>query len=79
VSSRIKPTTPRAGDAFHSLVALDGSYLQVRPSPEMESFLRYIGLIESSPFSRMPIRTAKGDQLVDAATQGESPTDILEG
>lgn len=77
MSSRIKPNTPNAGDAFHSLVALDGSYLQARPSPEMEAYLRYVGLIETSPFSRLPIRTPKGDQLVAAAMEGVSPTDIL--
>ncbi|MDP1964727.1 MAG: hypothetical protein Q8K93_21305 [Reyranella sp.] len=75
--SQNKPHTPRIGDAFHSLVAIDGSFRQSRPSPEMEAFLRYRGLIECSPISRLPVRTPKGDGLVAAAMQGESPTDAL--
>jgi hypothetical protein len=78
VSSRNKPATPDRGDAFHSLVALDGSMRQVRPSPEMEAYLRYIGLIESSPISRLPVRTPKGEALVAAAIAGVSPTDSLD-
>jgi hypothetical protein len=77
VTSQNKPPTPRIGDSFHSLVALDGSYRQFRPSPEMEAFLRYKGLIERSPISRLPVRTPKGDDLVAAAMKGESPTDML--
>ena len=77
VTSQNKPHTPRIGDAFHSLVAIDGTYHQFRPSPDMEAFLRYRGLIEPSPISRMPVRTLKGDALVTAAMQGESPTDAL--
>ena len=76
--SQTKPNTPRIGDAFHSLVAIDGSYRQFRPSPEMEAFLRYRGLIASSPISRLPVRTPKGEALVAAAMQGESPAAALD-
>jgi hypothetical protein len=79
VSSRNRPATPKRGDTFHSLVALDGSMLQVRPSPEMEAHLRYIGLIESSPISRLPVRTPKGEALVADAIAGVSPADLLDG
>ena len=79
MTTKTKPHTPKTGDAFHSLVALDGSILQARPSPEMEAYLRYKGVIESSPFSRLPVRTPKGEALVAAAMQGESPTDALTG
>jgi hypothetical protein len=78
VRSRNKPATPDRGDAFHSLVALDGSMMQVRPSPEMEAYLRYIGLIESSPISRLPVRTPKGEALVAAAMAGVGATDSLD-
>jgi hypothetical protein len=53
--------------------------LQVRPSPEMEAHLRYIGLIESSPISRLPVRTPKGEALVADAIAGVSPADLLDG
>jgi len=78
VSSRNKPAVPDAGDAFHGLVALDGGMMQVRPSPEMEAHLRYIGLIESSPLSRLPVRTPKGEALVADAMAGVSPVDALD-
>lgn len=79
MNSNITPKAPKIGDAFHSLVALDGSFLQQRPTPEMEIYLRGAGLIECSPISRMPIRTAKGEELVAAAMEGVSPTGAFEG
>jgi hypothetical protein len=76
MSNRTKP--PRIGDAFHALVALDGSFRQARPSPDMEAYLRHRGLIEPSPFSRLPVRTAAGDALVAAAEEGVSPSQALD-
>jgi hypothetical protein len=60
-------------EEFAALVALDGSMLQRRPTPALELRLRQLGLIEPSRFSRLPIRTAKGEALV-LATQ-PPPTD----
>jgi hypothetical protein len=70
--------TPRIGDAFHALVAIDGSIRQARPSPEMEAHLRQKGLIAPSRFSRLPVRTPKGEALIELAVQGVSPAKALE-
>lgn len=59
-------------EEFDALIAIDGSYGQRRPSPEMEARLRRLGLIEPSPLSRLPVRTVEGEALVASETQGDS-------
>jgi hypothetical protein len=47
-----------------ALRAIDGSYHQRRPAPELEATLRKLGLIEPSQLSRQPRRTARGEAVV---------------
>ena len=54
-------------EEFAALLAIDGSMLQHRPSPDLERRLREMGLIEPFRLSRLPIRTAKGEALVKAS------------
>jgi hypothetical protein len=48
------------------LLAIDGSYHQRGPSPELEARLRELGLIELSRLSRQPRLTAKGDAVAQS-------------
>jgi hypothetical protein len=58
---------PLNAEEFAALVAIDGSLRQRRPPAATEIRLRRLGLIEPSPLSRMPVRTAQGEALVLAA------------
>jgi hypothetical protein len=49
-----------------ALRAIDGSYHQRGPSPELEARLRELGLIELSRLSRQPRLTAKGDAVAQS-------------
>ncbi len=54
-------------DEFAGLLAIDGTIAQRRPSMEIEIRLRQLGLIERNGISRLPIRTQRGEDLVQAA------------
>ena len=54
-------------DEFAGLLAIDGSIMQRRPSMEIEIRLRQLGLIERNGISRLPIRTKRGNDLVNEA------------
>jgi hypothetical protein len=54
-------------DEFAGLLAIDGSITQRRPSMDVEIRLRHLGLIERNGISRLPIRTKRGNDLVNEA------------
>ena len=54
-------------DEFAGLLAIDGSTTQRRPSMDVEIRLRHLGLIERNGISRLPIRTKRGNDLVNEA------------
>ncbi len=54
-------------DEFAGLLAIDGSITQRRPSMDVEIRLRHLGLIERNGLSRLPIRTKRGNDLVNEA------------
>lgn len=58
-SSKLSP------DEFAGLMAIDGTIMQRRPPIEIEVRLRQLGLIERSGMSRLPIRTKRGNELVN--------------
>jgi len=65
----MKTNNTMTAEEFHGLVTIDGSLGQCRPSPAVEARLRNLGLIEPSPLSRLPVRTAEGEALVESATR----------
>lgn len=70
MNHRYDPPLPAPGlspDEFAGLLAIDGSITRRRPSMEIEIRLRQFGLIERNGISRLPIRTRRGNDLVNEA------------
>lgn len=65
----MKTNSTITAEEFHGLVTINGTIGQHRPSPVVEARLRHLGLIEPSPLSRLPVRTAEGEALVASATR----------
>jgi len=67
------PEIPISPEELAALASLDGSPFQRRASPQLESRLRRLGLIERSRLSGLPIRTPVGDAVVKSIQILASP------